>query len=65
MPASVSPFARQIKAADVGILVEIAQDVGKLERAPEMMCESNSALAVEAEHSHWTIVPTALATRSQ
>src|SRR5262245_42759800 len=46
------PFARQIEAANVGILVEIAQDIGELQRASEMMGELDTVLAVETEHSY-------------
>ena len=32
-------FARQIETPDAGILIEVAQDVGQLQRAAEMMGE--------------------------
>ena len=45
-------LARQIEPADRGILVEIAQDVGELQRAPEMMREQLAVLALHAEDPH-------------
>ncbi len=57
-------FARQIEPADGGILVDVAQDVGELQRPAQMMRQ------VEAGPSSMpkTLMesrPTALATRSQ
>ena len=39
MPAACQRLARQIEPADARILVEVAQDVGELQRAAEMMGE--------------------------
>ena len=40
----VQRLARQIEPADRGVLVEVAQDVGELQRAPEMMGERKACL---------------------
>ena len=57
-------LARQIEPADGGVLVEVAQDVGELQRAAEMMreppCRRRSMPKTRTESR-----PTALATRSQ
>jgi dihydrodipicolinate synthase/N-acetylneuraminate lyase len=39
-------FVRQVEPADFGIFVEVAQDVGELQRAAEMMRELASGLPV-------------------
>ena len=39
MPACAQRLARQIEPADAGVLVDVAQDVGELQRAAEMMRE--------------------------
>ena len=43
-------IAREIEAADGGVLVEIAQDIGELQRAAEMMGEFEARPVVHAEH---------------
>ena len=45
-------FARQIKPPEPGILVEVAQDIGELQRAAEMMGEREARFALHAEHPH-------------
>ena len=50
IPASFEIFARQIEPADAGILVEVAQDVGELQRAAQMMGELEAGLLLHAEH---------------
>ena len=45
-------LARQIEPAERGILVEIAQDIGELQRAAEMMRERQAGLARHAEDPH-------------
>ena len=52
MPACVQQFARQVEAADGGVLVEVAQDVGQLQRAAEMMRELDAGLLLHAEDPH-------------
>ena len=51
-PGGVETFARQIKPADPGIFVNVAQDVGQLERAAEMMRKQDTVFLAEAEHPH-------------
>ena len=43
-------FARQIEPADRGVLVDVAQDVGELQRAAEVMREGDAVVALQAEH---------------
>ena len=45
-------FARQIKTAEGGILVEVAQNVGELERQPQMVRELKPRVMRHAEHAH-------------
>src|SRR5262249_60609941 len=45
-------FARQVEAPDRGILVEIAQDVGELQRAPQMMGKQPAVFAAHAEYAN-------------
>ena len=45
-------FPRQIESPDAGILVDIAQDIRKLERAAEMMRERATLLVIHAEDTH-------------
>ena len=45
-------FARQIQPADAGVFIDIAQDVGQLQRAAEMMREQDAVVLGEAEHPH-------------
>ena len=52
MPAARNDFARQIEPADRRILVEVAQDVGELQRAAEMMRERDAFLRRHAENPH-------------
>ena len=42
-------LARQVEAADRGILVEVAQDVGELQRAAEMVRQLSARRLVHAE----------------
>ena len=57
-------LARQIEAADLGVLVEIAQDVGELQRAAEMVRQLDAGLS-SMPKMRTDSRPTALATRSQ
>ena len=57
-------FARKIQPSDSGILVEVTQDIGELQRSPEMVGKFASRLWREAENGTESR-PTALATRSQ
>ena len=43
---------RQIKPAHRGVLVEVAQNIGELQRAAEMMRERKARIALHAEHAH-------------
>ena len=45
-------FARQIEPAEAGVLVDVAQDVGELQRAAEMMREQDAVCFRQAEHPH-------------
>ena len=45
-------LARQIEPADLGVLVEVAQDVGELQRAAEMMREPVAGVGLDAEDAH-------------
>ena len=45
-------FARQIQPAEAGVLVDVAQDVGQLQRAAEMMGELDAVFLGHAEHPH-------------
>ena len=45
-------FARQIEPAEAGVFVDVAQDVGQLQRAAEMMRERDAVVLGEAEHPH-------------
>ncbi len=45
-------FARQIQPAEAGVLVDVAQDVGQLQRAAEMMREQDAVVLRQAEHPH-------------
>ena len=51
-PGVQQRFARQIQPAEPGILVDVAQDVGQLQRAAEMMREHNAVVLGQAEHPH-------------
>ncbi len=42
----------QIEPADPGILVEIAQDIGELQCASEMMRQRSPVVFLHAEHAH-------------
>ncbi len=44
-------FLRQIEPADGGILVEVAQDVGELQRAAEVMRQRQPVIPLHAEHT--------------
>ena len=37
-------FERQIEPADAGILIDIAQDIGQLQRAAEMMRKQDAVV---------------------
>ena len=52
MPASLQRLARQIEPPDRRVLVEVAQDVGQLQRAAEMMGERDAGLLLHAEDAH-------------
>ena len=52
IPALRSSSARQIEPADLGVLVDVAQDVGELQRAAEMVRERNAVVLRHAEHAH-------------
>ena len=64
MRAAAQRLTRQIEPPDRGVLVEVAQDVGQLQRAAQVEGERISRLApmpkIRTERR-----PTALATRSQ
>ena len=45
-------FARQIQAAEAGVFVDVAQDIGQLQRAAEMMGEQDAVFLGHAEHPH-------------
>ena len=45
-------FARQIEPADAGVFVDVAQDIGQLQRASEMMREQDAVVLRQAEHPH-------------
>ena len=51
-PGRVKRLARQIEPADARILVEVAQDIGELQRAAEVMRERKAGIALHAEHPH-------------
>ena len=62
---SAQGFARQIEAPDAGVLVEIAQDVGELQRAAEVMRQRPAVARRSMPNTRTDSRPTALATRSQ
>ena len=64
MPAAAQRLARQIEPADAGVLVDVAQDVGELQRAAEMMRQRDAVL-LAMPNTRTDSRPTALATRSQ
>ncbi len=45
-------LARQIEPAEPGVLVDVAQDVGQLQRPPEMMGEQDTVVGRQPEHTH-------------
>ena len=45
-------LARQIQPAEAGIFIDIAQNVGQLQRAAEMMCEQDAVALGQAKHPH-------------
>ena len=45
-------FARQIQPAEAGVFVDVAQDIGQLQRAAEMMGEQDAVFLGQAEHPH-------------
>ena len=51
-PGVAQRLARQVEPAHRGILVEIAQDVGELQRAAEMIGERQTGLLPHAEDPH-------------
>jgi hypothetical protein len=57
-------LARQIEAAALGILIDIAQDIGQLQRPAQMVGDIIGALLPGTEDATESR-PTALATRSQ
>src|SRR5271169_2992447 len=46
------PLTRQIEPADLRILIEVAQDVGQLQRAAEVMRKQDSIVPRETEYPH-------------
>ena len=58
-------FARQIEPAERSVLVEVAQNVGELQRAAEMMRERNAGVMLPCRTRARERRPTAHATRSQ
>ena len=52
MPTASQSFPRQIEASQRSVLVEVAQNVGKLERAAEVMSERETGFLLHAEHAH-------------
>ena len=49
MPACFSNSRRQIEAAHLGVLVEVAQDVGELQRPAELVRQLDAGLFLHAE----------------
>ncbi len=45
-------LVRQIKAADLGVFIEVAQNVRQLQSPAEVVSERNTVLAVHSENSH-------------
>ena len=45
-------FARQIQPADRGVLVDIAQDIGQLQRTSEMMRQHDAVVPSKTEYPH-------------
>ena len=52
MPAAVKILPRQIEPADIRVLVDIAQDIGQLQRASEMMRQLDPGVVRHAEDPH-------------
>ena len=48
----IERLARQIEPAEAGVLVDVAQDIGQLQRAAEMMRQRDAVLLAHAEHAH-------------
>ena len=61
----VERLARQIEPADAGVLVEVAQDVGQLQGAAEMVRQAACRRRAATPNARTDSRPTALATRSQ
>ena len=51
-PGKQQALARQIETPEAGVFVDVAQDVGQLQRAAEMMRQQNAVLLGETEHPH-------------
>ena len=65
MPARLQRLARQIEPPDGGVLVDVAQDIGELQGAAEMMRERARRRCRSSPKTRTDSRPTALATRSQ
>ena len=52
IPACSKRFARQIQPANAGVFVDIAQDVGQLQRTAEMMRQQDAVILGKAEYPH-------------
>src|SRR6185503_5845721 len=51
-PGRPQRFQRQIEPSDAGVLVEVAQNIGELQGASQMMRELETVMGVHAEHAH-------------
>lgn len=45
-------FGRQVHTAQVRVFVDIAQDIGQLQRAAKVMRQRDAGVALHAEHAH-------------
>ena len=45
-------FARQIQPADSGVFIDIAQDIGQLQRTAQMMRQQDAVVMRQTEHPH-------------
>ena len=50
-PGLAQLLLRQIEAADLGVFVDIAENIGELQRAAEMMRQRHAILLAHAEHA--------------
>ena len=51
-PRSPKRLARQVESAGRRVLVDVAQDVGELERAAEMVGKGDAGVVRQAENAH-------------